>query len=278
MAKLSGVYIIQSILFPNRIYVGSSHDINGRKSVHFYQLKNNTHSNSKLQNHYNKYGVNDLVFEIIECGDYVEKNHLLAREQGWYYHFKYGKRDLPYFNHRPIAESNYGVKQSKERVERKRREMKALWSDPVFYDKMMQSFSNKIVSDESKESQRQAMKDLWANPEFREKQLSLLRENPWMKGKKHSPETMEKIKETKSSPEYIQKVSLMMSQKWEDPISGERLLNGVRNRPDKICEHCGKVCKAIDYGMHHGDKCKDKPLLNYDDCLWGQITVSKTEH
>lgn len=110
MTKIAGVYIIQSIKNPCRIYVGSSHDIRNRKNQHFRALFKGKHHSIKLQRHYNKYGSGDLVFEIIESGDYFSKEHLLSREQGWCYHFQYKDSWTPYFNTCPVVGSTQGIK------------------------------------------------------------------------------------------------------------------------------------------------------------------------
>jgi group I intron endonuclease len=75
----SGIYQIVSIV-NNRIYIGSSCNLSIRKSQHFKKLKNNKHPNSHLQNHCNKYGIEDLEFHLIEC---CSKEKLIEREQYW---------------------------------------------------------------------------------------------------------------------------------------------------------------------------------------------------
>ncbi|TSA56914.1 hypothetical protein D4R42_02645 [bacterium] len=44
----TGIYKIQSKVKPNRIYIGSSTNINKRKNTHFEQLRKNTHHSLKL--------------------------------------------------------------------------------------------------------------------------------------------------------------------------------------------------------------------------------------
>jgi group I intron endonuclease len=270
-----GVYIIQSISHPDRVYVGSSINLKYRKYTHFYQLKNKKHGSSKLQNHYNKYGKDDLVFEIIEIGDYINETHLFSREQGWFTHFKHKNRELPYFNHRPIAETNLTIKQSKSSSKKKSKIMKELWSDPSYYNKMIDSFKNKETSPEITESKSIAMKQVWSNPEYKQARIDWLNENQPRKGTQHKKETIEKYLVDRNNPEYIQYMSEMMKKEWIDPLKREKRLKSAQSRPDRICEYCGKLCKAMDYGIYHGEKCKDKPILNYDDCLCGQISVSK---
>lgn len=62
----SAIYKIQSIIKPERIYIGSAIQIKRRWYKHLYELKINKHNNPKLQRHFNKYGSTDLVFIIIE--------------------------------------------------------------------------------------------------------------------------------------------------------------------------------------------------------------------
>lgn len=71
---------------------------------HISSLLNNKHSNIRLQRIVNKYGIEDLFFEIIEICDAL---NCIEREQYWidYYNsFKVG------LNLRPIAKNNLGLK------------------------------------------------------------------------------------------------------------------------------------------------------------------------
>lgn len=76
--KISGVYQIQSRIKPERIYIGSSNNIKCRWNLHLSELRRNKHSNGRLQNHYNKYGKNDLIFSILICCD---EESLIITEQ-----------------------------------------------------------------------------------------------------------------------------------------------------------------------------------------------------
>lgn len=75
---ISGIYKIESTIKPERIYIGSSFHIDRRWKSHLWELKNNKHHSKILQNHFNKYGIEDLKFSIIE--EY-EKDRLTEREQ-----------------------------------------------------------------------------------------------------------------------------------------------------------------------------------------------------
>jgi len=87
--KICGIYKIQSKRKPNRIYIGSSVNIIDRWKNHIYKLRNKKHENHLLQNHFNKYGLNDLQFIIlIGC----ERNDLKDTEEFFINSFN------PYFN------------------------------------------------------------------------------------------------------------------------------------------------------------------------------------
>ena len=73
-----GIYQIRNII-NEHIYIGSSHNIEERFKRHKRDLYNQTHHSIYLQRAYNKYGINNFVYEIIE-EVYIEKD-LLDREQ-----------------------------------------------------------------------------------------------------------------------------------------------------------------------------------------------------
>ncbi len=101
----SGIYKIANKVTRD-YYIGSSVDINKRFIRHKTDLKHNNHGNIYLQRIHNKYGIDNLSFEIIE---YVgNKNNLIAREQ---YYFDILK---PEYNLQKIAGSNLGYKPSAE--------------------------------------------------------------------------------------------------------------------------------------------------------------------
>jgi len=60
-----GVYKIENKV-NNKVYIGSSIDLDSRKYKHFWMLKHNIHDNLYLQNSYNKYGEDNFVFEVLE--------------------------------------------------------------------------------------------------------------------------------------------------------------------------------------------------------------------
>jgi group I intron endonuclease len=77
---MKGIYKIVN-LETNKIYIGSSNDMLKRCKQHFSDLKNNTHRNSHLQASYNKYGILNFKFEILEICEQLNKYELLEKEQ-----------------------------------------------------------------------------------------------------------------------------------------------------------------------------------------------------
>jgi len=109
---MTGVYKIESILKPKRCYIGSSINIENRLFSHLNLLSRNIHPNKKLQNHFNKYGVDDINFNVIAI---CEKDILLKEEQYFIDSYK------PWFNLRPIAENNLGLKLSEKTKQKMRK-------------------------------------------------------------------------------------------------------------------------------------------------------------
>lgn len=105
MKPTSGIYQIQSIVKPERLYIGSARNMARRRVRHLYDLKRNKHHSSKLQNHYDKYGWEDLEFSVLtECT--IED--LIKTEQPFLDMHK------PFFNMVMIAGSLLGRKHSEE--------------------------------------------------------------------------------------------------------------------------------------------------------------------
>jgi group I intron endonuclease len=75
-----GIYKIINVV-NNKFYVGSAVDLKRRKTRHFSELRNNRHSNGRLQNSWNKYGEQAFVFVVVE--ELPDDADLLAAENVW---------------------------------------------------------------------------------------------------------------------------------------------------------------------------------------------------
>jgi group I intron endonuclease len=88
----SGIYQILNIK-TNKMYIGSAKNLNKRKQQHFYLLKKNKNENILLQNAFNKYGIENFIFSIIENCDlsilvereqyYIDSTNSINKEIGY---------------------------------------------------------------------------------------------------------------------------------------------------------------------------------------------------
>lgn len=75
-----GIYEIVN-LYNEKVYIGSSKNIERRWNEHIYQLRDNKHHSIKLQRAWNKYGEENFEFNILQSVDNI--NDLFPIEQEW---------------------------------------------------------------------------------------------------------------------------------------------------------------------------------------------------
>ena len=79
MKRKTGIYKIKNLI-NNKVYIGSSVDIDKRWKLHKDSLIQNKHHSILLQRSFNKHGKDNFIYDIIEeC----EKEILIEREQYW---------------------------------------------------------------------------------------------------------------------------------------------------------------------------------------------------
>jgi len=205
----SGIYEIRNMVNGHR-YIGSSYDLHHRMLQHFWALKKNVHGCRHLQNAYNKYGKENIVFTpLFECG--VEYLEILEQEE----------IDIqkPEYNTRIIADTNRGLTRSEE-VKRKMSENH--WNTS---GKNNPNYG-KVMSEEQKKKISISRTGILHTPEAREK---ISNSN---KGKKRSPEacvnlsnghrgqivseeTKRKISASKSGKPLPEETKRKMSDTWK---------------------------------------------------------------
>ena len=100
----TGIYKITNIV-NNKFYIGSAKNILARFANHKSTLKYNKHNNEYLQLSYNKYGVDNFKYDILEeCSC----ENLIIREQFYIDNLQ------PDYNICKIAYSRFGCKHSEE--------------------------------------------------------------------------------------------------------------------------------------------------------------------
>lgn len=105
----SGVYMIKNNV-NNKIYIGSSKNINKRWLAHKFILNNKKHCNKHLNSAWNKYGEDNFIFSVIE---YEELDKLIEREQHYIDYYDTTNKNIGY-NIAPKAGTNLGWQPSKE--------------------------------------------------------------------------------------------------------------------------------------------------------------------
>jgi len=220
MFDFPGIYKIQSIIKPERFYIGSASSLEGRKESHFSSLKNNYHNNGKLQNHYNKYGKEDLVFSVMK---YCLNKELITAEQYFLDEMQ------PFFNIAKIA-------------------------DRPLFGRTMSEESKKKLSESKKgkhlsKAHKQLLSEMFSgekNPFYGEKHTEETRQkiSKTNKGKKRTEEEKRKMSETRvgennhfygkhHTPEALEKMRHPRSEKGKQNMRGVKKGNKLLKKIDK---------------------------------------------
>ena len=213
---ITGIYKITNLI-SNKSYVGSSVDIICRWYQHKTTLKNNKHHSIKLQRAYNKYGVENFKYEIIEeC----EVTVLFIQEQ--YYIDFFNCYDDGY-NILPVAGSNLGMKHSDETKEILRQKSKGNKNN-----------LGRIVSNETREKIREKLKGIPLSDETK------LKMSKSQKGRIMSDETKLKLSKSKKgiplSNENKEKLRLchLGKKQSKEVIENRAKKNTGKKRTDEI--------------------------------------------
>lgn len=198
----SGIYQILNLI-DNKRYVGSSINIKGRLNKHISYLKRNIHTNALLQNAFNKYGIENFSFLVLELTSIED---LLIYEQ------KYIDEKSEY-NIRKIAESNIGIKMSNITRDKMKNSRNKYLNNPSNLLSLQNKMS--ILGKEWKNKSRKKHTD-----EFKSK-MSIRFKNtkrPELTGLKRSVEVKDKMskihKERYSNSETKEKHSDVMKIWW----------------------------------------------------------------
>jgi len=88
----SGIYKIKNKT-NNKVYIGSSINLKDREYKHFWMMKKNIHDNLFLQNSFNRDGIENFIFEVI---DYCDVHSLVERENHYIANYKSNDSEYGY--------------------------------------------------------------------------------------------------------------------------------------------------------------------------------------
>lgn len=238
MEIICGVYKIVNKV-NNKIYIGSSVNILERWIAHKYRLRLGEHGNQYLQRTYDKYGMDNLQFSIIEeCS--IEL--LTQREQYWIdYYGGLGSSILynmkePEGDHKVLPEVVEKIKQklsgrpvSNEVVQKILRSREGYRHSEETKRKISQANKGKVISKETREKISKARKGRMTGSD-----------NPFF-GKHHSEETKQKLRQyvidgitgrkgAKNSEEHNRKISEANKGKKRTPEQIQNLKNKLKGR------------------------------------------------
>lgn len=190
-----GIYKITCIA-TGKFYIGSSIDLKRRKFWHFSQLRNNKHANAHLQNAFNKYGIDNFVFEVMAfLAENITKQEIIIIEQKYIDDFKAYDTSIGYNICRIAGRpgDRTGFKHSEETLK--------LFSEQRKGKKKPEGFKQ-ILSEMYK---GKSMKERTENPEWTSnKRGKTMKEITgdlnWKDpktGRNHTPEAIQKMSESK---------------------------------------------------------------------------------
>lgn len=217
--KIVCVYKIHSLSHNDRFYIGSAVNVYKRWVEHLRDLRKNRHHSGKLQNHYNKYGANDLVFSILKRCDIRD---LLEVEQLFLDIYN------PWFNVSPTSRGALGIKRSEE-TKQKMREI-ALKRGPLseeVKEKIKESLRGRVVTEETRRKISKVHLGRKRSKEARRHMKEAQLRSKHRFGRKLSEETKRKIgnanRGKKRSVEFCEKQSkrLRETKKKRPPYSDE---------------------------------------------------------
>lgn len=256
----SGIYQITNKV-NNKIYIGSSVNIEKRWREHKSDLKNNRHHSKHLQRSWELHGSSAFEFTILEI---VENSKLLLeREQHYLDNLKPYEREIGY-NNCASASSPLGYKHSEEarsnmskakighkHSEETKRKMSKAHKGRVFTEeskrKMSKSATGRKASSEAKKKMSQSRKgrEAWNKgietpQEVKDKISKTLKGRPSpMKGRKHSEDTKTLMSEARSGENNARSIMT-----WEKVREIRRLYAAGGISQQKLANRfgCSKGC------------------------------------
>lgn len=241
----SGVYKLTNLI-NNRIYIGSAKRFKERWKQHHYALKNNKHSNKFLQADYNKCGEDAFKFEVLEVISGEKQDRLLIEEKYILQFFDKGENCYNLCN-RAISREGTKSNNPLSTKEKMSISMKKAWGRMSEETKQKRNELIRVAHTTPEAKER--IKSKWQDENYREKMKKFSKQNGgWNKGikfpqysgsnhpmygKKHSQQTIDKIKET---------IKNSGRTPWNKGINGYKMpLCSDQKREKLRIAHTGKI-------------------------------------
>lgn len=196
-----GIYKITNQI-NNKVYIGSSINLEKRWVNHKCLLKNLKHSNAKLQRAVNKYGLNNFIFEIILV---CESDELLKFEQ--YYIDLFTSYKLGY-NILSKAKNSLGYHHTKETLEKMSALKKGRQLSKKHCEALSEAKKGKKFSEEHKKNLSKALTGRVIKSETCQK---ISKAN---KGKVHTQETKQKLSALRVGKKRSEETKEKMRMAW----------------------------------------------------------------
>jgi group I intron endonuclease len=234
---MKGVYKITNTV-NGKFYIGSSKNIPTRIKQHFYQLKRNLHHSAHLQSAYNKYGKDSFIHEVLlECENFLEEEQKLLDNLDWSLSYNIGKT--------VGGGDNYTNNPNKEKIRLKLIEtLKKVWANPVIrYGEDNFNWRGGVSSSICKGCGKKLKGDSdFCRPCYFSQRDFTGAKNSFF-GKKHSKETIEKLKKKTNLPNSKK----VMTNYGEYPsvqsaatalrVTRTTIINRIRNQNPQFSEY-----------------------------------------
>ena len=206
MVKLVGIYRIINI-DNNKVYIGSSTNINKRIKTHIYKLNGNEHWNTHLQASYNKEKGN-FKFEIVEL---CEEQHMIDKEQIWINYFNSNDNKYGY-NRKGAGWSGKHSEETKLKIKEKRSTqiMKPMKQETKDKIGLANRTSPKKIGHKHTQETKDKIRNIHSGRKISEKSRMILRNN-----------SLEQARKLKEDLEYRKLHSEKLSKAFKGRIFSE---------------------------------------------------------